>query len=100
MNNAVTVLQAAQSQDHNSYQYYSNSINVSIAARVTLEQDVHAAMVANQFVLYYQPQVDILSEMITGVEALIRWQHQTRGLVSPSEFTLVAEEDLIIQLSE
>jgi EAL domain-containing protein (putative c-di-GMP-specific phosphodiesterase class I) len=76
-------------------------MNVSIAARVTLEQDLRAAMAANQFVLYYQPLVDILSETIIGVEALIRWLHPTRGVVSPIEFIPVAEEeDLIIQLSE
>lgn len=101
LRNATTALQAAQSNSHNSYQYYSNSMNVSIAARVTLEQDLRAAMTANQFVLYYQPLVDILSETVIGVEALIRWQHPTRGLVSPSEFIPVAEEEeLIIQLSE
>jgi diguanylate cyclase (GGDEF)-like protein len=58
LRNAVTALQAAQDRGHNNYQYYSNSMNVSIAARVSLEQDLHAAMAANQFVLYYQPQVD------------------------------------------
>jgi EAL domain-containing protein (putative c-di-GMP-specific phosphodiesterase class I) len=76
-------------------------MNVSIAARVSLEQDLHAAMAANQFVLYYQPQVDILSETVIGVEALIRWIHPTRGVVAPAQFIPVAEEeDLIIQLSE
>ena len=101
LRNAVTALQAAQNKGHSSYQYYSNSMNVSIAARVTLEQDLHAAMKANQFVLYYQPQVDILSETVIGVEALIRWLHPTRGVVSPAEFIPVAEEEgLIIQLSE
>jgi diguanylate cyclase (GGDEF)-like protein len=101
LRNATTALQAAQSNSHNSYQYYSHSMNVSIAARVTLEQDLRAAMNANQFVLYYQPQVDILSETIIGAEALIRWLHPTRGVVSPIEFIPVAEEeDLIIQLSE
>ena len=101
LRNATTALQAAQSNSHNSYQYYSNSMNVSIAARVTLEQDLRAAIATNQFVLYYQPQVDILSETVIGVEALIRWLHPTRGVVSPIEFIPVAEEeDLIIQLSE
>jgi diguanylate cyclase (GGDEF)-like protein len=101
LRNAVTALQVAQDRGHNSYQYYSNSMNVSIAARVSLEQDLHAAMAANQFVLYYQPQVDILSEKVIGVEALIRWIHPTRGVVAPAQFIPVAEEeDLIIQLSE
>ena len=101
LRNAVTALQAAQNTGDGSYQYYSNSMNVSIAARVSLEQDLHAAMIRNQFVLYYQPQVDILSETVIGVEALIRWIHPTRGVVAPAQFIPVAEEeDLIIQLSE
>jgi EAL domain-containing protein (putative c-di-GMP-specific phosphodiesterase class I) len=76
-------------------------MNASIAARVSLEQDLRAAIAGNQFVLYYQPKVDILSEQVTGFEALIRWQHPTRGLISPAEFIPVAEEeDLIIQISE
>jgi diguanylate cyclase (GGDEF)-like protein len=101
LQHAVTALQAAQNTSDSSYQYYSDSMNVSIAARVTLEQDLRAAMTANQFVLYYQPLVDILSETIIGVEALIRWIHPTRGVVAPAQFIPVAEEeDLIIQLSE
>lgn len=101
LRHAMTALQAAQNSGDRSCQYYCNSMNVSIAARITLEQDLRAAMNANQFVLYYQPQVDILSETIIGVEALIRWQHPTRGLISPAEFIPVAEEeDLIIHLSE
>jgi diguanylate cyclase (GGDEF)-like protein/PAS domain S-box-containing protein len=101
LRNAVTALQVAQDRGHGSYQYYSNSMNVSIAARVSLEQDLRAAITANQFVLYYQPQVDILSDTVIGVEALIRWFHPTRGAVAPLEFIPVAEEeDLIIQLSE
>lgn len=101
LQNAVTALQAAQSRGHGSYQFYSSSMNASIAARVTLEQDLRTAITANQFVLYYQPQVDVFSETVIGVEALIRWQHPTRGLVSPAEFISIAEEeDLIIQLSE
>jgi diguanylate cyclase (GGDEF)-like protein len=101
LHNATTALQTAQSEGRSSYRYYSNSMNVSIAARVSLEQDLRAAIAANQFVLYYQPQVDILSETIIGTEALIRWLHPTRGVISPIEFIPVAEEeDLIIQLSE
>lgn len=98
---AVTALTMVQDSGHSSYQYYSPAMNASIAARVGLEQDLRIAIAANQFLLYYQPQVDILSERIIGVEALIRWNHPSRGLVSPLEFIPVAEEEgLIIELSE
>jgi len=101
LRNAVTALQAAKTNGQNSYRYYSSAMNASLAARISLEQDLRAAIAANQFVLHYQPQVDILSEKVIGFEALIRWQHPTRGLISPVEFIPVAEEeDLIIQMSE
>ncbi|TKB89195.1 MAG: EAL domain-containing protein [Nitrospira sp.] len=101
LRNAVTALQAAKTTGQNSYRYYSSAMNTSLAARISLEQDLRAAIAANQFVLHYQPQVDILSEKVVGFEALIRWQHPTRGLISPAEFIPVAEEeDLIIQMSE
>jgi PAS domain S-box-containing protein len=101
LRNAVTALQASKTKGQNGYRYYSPVMNASLAARISLEQDLRAAIAANQFVLHYQPQVDILSEKVSGFEALIRWQHPTRGLISPAEFIPVAEEeDLIIQMSE
>ena len=101
LRNAVTALQAAKTTGQNSYRYYSSAMNTSLAARISLEQDLHVAIAANQFVLHYQPQVDILSEKVIGLEALIRWQHLTRELISPAEFIPVAEEeDQIIQMSE
>jgi diguanylate cyclase (GGDEF)-like protein/PAS domain S-box-containing protein len=101
LRNAGTALQAAKNKGHNCYQYFSDAMNVSIIARVNLEQDLRAAIANNQFVLHYQPQVDTLSEKVIGFEALIRWQHPTRGLISPAEFIPVAEEEeLIVQMSE
>ena len=101
LRNAVTALKAATTTGQNSYRYYSSAMNTSLAARISLEQDLRAAIAANQFVLHYQPQVDILSGKVIGFEALIRWQHPTRGLIALAEFIPVAEEeDLIIQMSE
>ena len=101
LRNAGTALQSAKSKGQNCYQFYSDAMNVSITARVSLEQDLRAAIAKNQFVLHYQPQVDTLSKKVIGFEALIRWQHPTRGLISPAEFIPVAEEEeLIIQMSE
>ncbi len=102
LHHAGTAAQSAAEKGLNSYQFYSETMNESIAARVNLEQDLRTAVSKNQFLLHYQPQVDILSETVIGFEALIRWQHPTRGLVSPAEFIPVAEEEeeLIIQMSE
>ncbi|MDH4154495.1 MAG: EAL domain-containing protein [Nitrospira sp.] len=101
LRNAGTAAQSATRKGPNSYQFYSDSMNASITARVSLEQDLRTALAGNQFLLHYQPKVDILSEQVIGFEALIRWQHPTRGLISPMEFIPVAEEEsLIIPLSE
>lgn len=101
LRNAGTAALSAARNGSNGYQFYSNTMNVSIAARVNLEQDLRTAVSENQFILHYQPQVDILSEKVIGFEALIRWQHPTRGLISPAEFIPVAEEEeLIIHMSE
>jgi diguanylate cyclase (GGDEF)-like protein len=101
LRNAGTAAQSATRKGPNSYQFYSDAMNASIAARVSLEQDLRAALAGNQFLLHYQPKVDILSEQVVGFEALIRWQHPTRGLIAPTEFIPVAEEEaLIIPMSE
>lgn len=101
LRHAATALQSAKTKGHNCYQFYSDAMNAWIAARVNLEQDLRAAIAGNQFVLHYQPQVDILSEKVIGFEALIRWQHPTRGLIAPAEFIPVAEEEeLIVEMSE
>jgi diguanylate cyclase (GGDEF)-like protein len=101
LRNAGTAVQSAARNDPHSYQFYSDAMNVSISARVRLEQDLRTAMAGNQFILHYQAKVDILSEQVIGFEALIRWQHPTRGLISPTEFIPVAEEEsLIIPMSE
>ena len=101
LRNAGTAAQSSARKGSHGYQFYSETMNVSIAARVNLGQDLRTAVSENQFILHYQPEVDILSEQVIGFEALIRWHHPTRGLVSPAEFIPVAEEEeLIIQMSE
>lgn len=101
LRNAGTAAQSSTQKGHNTYQFYSDAMNAAIAARVSLEQDLRAAIAGNQFLLHYQPKVDVLSEQVVGFEALIRWQHPTRGLIAPTEFIPVAEEEaLIIPMSE
>jgi EAL domain-containing protein (putative c-di-GMP-specific phosphodiesterase class I) len=66
-----------------------------------VERDLRRALDEDQFVLHYQPKIDLETGHITGAEALVRWEHPTRGLVGPSEFILVAEErGLIVPLGE
>ena len=76
--------------------FYSAQISHRIAARLDAEAALHAAAAAGQFVLHYQPRVDMVSGLVVGAEALIRWQHPERGLVPPEEFITLAEETGLI----
>jgi EAL domain-containing protein (putative c-di-GMP-specific phosphodiesterase class I) len=76
-------------------------MNVALAERLSLETDLRQALERSEFVLHYQPQVDIRRWEIVGVEALIRWQHPVRGMVSPMTFIPLAEEvGLIDQIGQ
>jgi EAL domain-containing protein (putative c-di-GMP-specific phosphodiesterase class I) len=71
-------------------------MNARIAERLALENSLRHGLERGEFVVYYQPQVDISSGQIVGMEALVRWQHPERGLISPAEFIPVAEETGLI----
>ena len=76
--------------------FYSAEISERIAARLDAEAALRDAVAAEQFVLHYQPRVDMVSGLVVGAEALIRWQHPERGLVPPEEFITLAEETGLI----
>jgi sensor c-di-GMP phosphodiesterase-like protein len=65
--------------------------------RLDLVSELHRAVEEEQFVLHYQPKVELATGHIVGVEALLRWQHPERGLVAPAEFVPVAEETGLIR---
>ena len=92
LRNADAAVNAAQEKGRNTYQFYSQSMNVALAERLRLETDLRQALERSEFLLHYQPQVDIRRWEIVGVEALIRWQHPERGMVSPMTFIPLAEE--------
>jgi diguanylate cyclase (GGDEF)-like protein len=79
-----------------SYQFFSPEMNDRARRRIDTENALRHALEQQQFLLYYQPKVDVRSGTIVGAEALIRWQHPERGMVQPGEFIPVAEESGLI----
>ncbi|WP_262362281.1 putative bifunctional diguanylate cyclase/phosphodiesterase [Robertmurraya massiliosenegalensis] len=91
----------AKDNGKNNYTFYSTEINKDIVSRVVIENELRIAIEEERLNLYYQPQVNIETGKIIGLEALIRWQHPTLGFVSPSTFIPVAEETgLIIKIGD
>jgi EAL domain-containing protein (putative c-di-GMP-specific phosphodiesterase class I) len=86
----------AKSQGRGNYQFFAEKMQQVALWRVGIEADLRTALAQQQFVLHYQPQLDLRNGRISGVEALVRWQHPVRGLVPPIEFIPVAEETGLI----
>jgi diguanylate cyclase (GGDEF)-like protein/PAS domain S-box-containing protein len=88
-------------RDRNSFQFYSESMNTTSLAQLTLENELRKAIKQKQFLLFYQPKQDIRSSRVIGMEALVRWKHPDMGMISPSRFIPIAEDiGLIIPLGE
>ena len=101
LRNADIAMYRAKEEGRDNFQIYSADMKVQIAERLALESDLRHALEREEFVVYYQPQVDIGTGQIVGTEALVRWRHPERGLVSPMEFIPLAEETgLIVELGE
>jgi diguanylate cyclase (GGDEF)-like protein/PAS domain S-box-containing protein len=87
----------AKAQGGNQYQFFKEEYQTAALKRLSIEADLRKAIAEQQFVLYYQPQLDLRTQRLTGVEALIRWRHPERGLISPMEFIPIAEETGLIK---
>ena len=90
--NADTAMYQAKENGPQSYQFFQPAMNVRAVERQFIEESLGHAIERREFVMYYQPVLDLRTGTITGVEALIRWLHPTRGLVLPAQFIAVAED--------
>ena len=98
---ADTAMYKAKEQGGNSYQAYSRSMNATALQRLTLENSLRRALEREEFEVHYQPIVDAQSGAPVAAEALVRWRHPDLGLLLPSEFIALAEENgLIVPLGE
>ena len=92
LKNADTAMFHAKSVGRDGYQYYSDDMNVSTANRLSLETGLRQALVRQEFVLHFQPKVDLATNRIVSAEALVRWEHPSGRLIYPNEFIAIAEE--------
>jgi diguanylate cyclase (GGDEF)-like protein len=101
LTNADLAMYSAKSAGRRTYRFFKPEMDVRMKARHSLEVDLRQAIIDGGFEVYYQPIIDLQSNRISGCEALLRWHHPQRGMISPAEFIPVAEETgLINELGE
>ena len=101
MKNADVAMYYAKERGRNNYQFFSGDMNARAQERLSVENYLRLALRRNELLLHYQPRISIASGGLVGVEALIRWQHPRRGLLTPDKFIDVAEDSgLIVPMGE
>lgn len=96
LRNADQAMYAAKNKGRNCFSFFTHSMQTVLNARASMINDLRGALTRNEFTLMYQPIVDLVSGQIYKAEALLRWLHPTRGLVSPADFIPLAEESGLI----
>ncbi|MDV6329615.1 putative bifunctional diguanylate cyclase/phosphodiesterase [Asticcacaulis sp. 201] len=101
LSRADLAMYSAKAAGRNGWRLYSSEMDAQLQGRIEMEQDLKSALSEGQFQLYYQPLLNLNDNEIVSFEALIRWRHPIRGMVSPAEFIPLAEEcGLIGQIGE
>jgi len=101
LRNADTAMYQAKGLGRDNFQFFTDTMNTQVQGTLSLREDLRSAVERAEFHLVYQPQVDLTSGAVFAVEALLRWQHPTRGMVPPGQFIPLAEESgLIVQLGD
>ncbi len=96
LKNADIALYRAKVDERGTFRFFEADMDARLQSRLTLERDLRAALVQQNFEVFYQPLIDVEANSVCAFEALLRWRHPTRGLVSPGEFIPVAEETGLI----
>ena len=91
INNADAAMYGAKENGRNQYRFFTTEMNAHVVEHSTLEHDLQMALPRNELFLMYQPQIDIRTNTVVGLEVLLRWRHPERGLVSPEKFIRAAE---------
>jgi len=98
---ADTAMYHAKGRSRNTYQFFEREMNARAVERQSIEAGLHRALVQREFVLHYQPKIDLETGATTGAEALIRWVHPERGLLVPKDFVPIAEDcGLIVPIGQ
>lgn len=101
LRNADAAMYHAKEKGRNNFQFFKQDMNENARKRQNLENSLREALLRQEFELFYQPKVNLESGVITGVEALLRWRHPVRGLLSPKHFVGIAEESgLIVDIGQ
>ena len=96
VNQADLAMHQAKRAGGNTFQFYSGDMRVASVEQLALETSLRKAIFKNEFVVYYQPKMELANDRIMAVEALVRWQHPTMGLLPPKDFIPLAEETGLI----
>jgi diguanylate cyclase (GGDEF)-like protein/PAS domain S-box-containing protein len=94
--NADLAMYGAKAEGRRTHRFFEPEMDASAKARLTMEQDLRQALVNGSFEIHYQPLVDLRTNEVSGCEALLRWRHPERGMVSPAEFIPIAEDTGLI----
>lgn len=94
---AEIAMYRVKEEKKSNYVMYENSMSIKVYSKLNIESDLHRALRQNEFSLYYQPQINLQTKEIVGVEALLRWKHPKRGVISPGVFIPLAEETGLIE---